>query len=156
MLDKPNINRNSSRVLRAVLITSVLLNFAVAGAVIGAHWRGYNPIKKLENNQRAEGSFYLRALDKKQRQDLGKEIKKILDKKMRRPSGVSKVSIKESVILLRSDTFDKEAFSKIMSEHAQKSNRRLALARELLLKYIDKMSFEDRSLLASRIEKTLK
>jgi uncharacterized membrane protein len=151
MINKFN-QKNIRKIWKIIFAISLAVNIAIIGAVGGATFKHskneYKGISKLKDRQ--IGSFYIRALNRDQKDELRRKIRsQIINKKTIQAN--IEANRQETINILRSTEFNKNTFQKVFKAHAGKSLQRLEFAQKNLISIINSMSLEERLEYADRI-----
>ncbi|SPF78084.1 periplasmic heavy metal sensor [Pseudoprimorskyibacter insulae] len=140
--------------LRLVLISSLALNLAVIGLVVGFAAVGRNGAH-LPPPPRDAAAPYTKSLDMGQKRDLWKRMQREFEgERPRRTALVGEY--REAVEMLRSSPFDPAAFQELMLRQSTRANNRLVAGQRALAEHIAQMSDADRRAYADRLEAELK
>ena len=151
MINKFN-QKNTRKIWKIIFAISLALNIAIIGAVGGATFRHskneFKGISKLKDRQ--IGSFYIRALNQDQKNELRRKIRSQKINKKTIQANIE-ANRQETINILRSTEFDKNTFQAVFKTHAGKSLQRLEFAQKNLISIINSMSLEERLEYAGRI-----
>ena len=151
MINKFN-QKNIRKIWKIIFAISLALNIAIIGAVGGATFKhsknDYKGISKLKDRQ--IGSFYIRALNQDQKDELRRKMRSQKINKKTIKANIE-ASRQETIDILRSAEFDKNTFEVVFKAHAGKSLQRLEFAQKNLISIINSMSLEERLEYADRI-----
>ena len=151
MINKFN-QKNIRKIWKIIFAISLALNIAIIGAVGGATFKHskneYKGISKLKDRQ--IGSFYIRALNQDQKDELRRKMRSQKINKKTIKANIE-ASRQETIDILRSAEFDKNTFEVVFKAHAGKSLQRLEFAQKNLISIINSMSLEERLEYADRI-----
>ena len=151
MINKFN-QKNIRKIWKIIFAISLALNIAIIGAVGGATFKHskneYKGISKLKDRQ--IGSFYIRALNQDQKDELRRKMRSQKINKKTIKANIE-ASRQETIDILRSAEFDKSTFEVVFKTHAGKSLQRLEFAQKNLISIINSMSLEKRLEYADRI-----
>lgn len=151
-----HMTSNTKRRMRVVLIASLALNIACIGMIGGALWKNQrDPHGAMRAPMAPTASMYLRALDEEGRRSLGKKLRDHGRKDQRIPQEIRQ-GFEQALILLRAETFDEDAFSAVMQDHARHADDRLLAARTMFLSHLTSLSQDARVAYADRLEKSLR
>ena len=142
------------KIWKIIFAISLALNILIIGALGGATFKHskneFKGISKLKDRQ--IGSFYIRALNQDQKDELRRKMRsQIINKKTIQAN--IEASRQEAIIILRSAEFDKNTFQVAFKAHGGKSLQRLELAQKNLISIINSMSLKERLEYADRIAK---
>ena len=151
MINKFN-QKNIRKIWKIIFAISLALNIAIIGAVGGATFKHstneYKGISKLKDRQ--IGSFYIRALNQDQKDELRRKMRSQKINKKTIQANIE-ANRQETINILRSTEFNKNTFQKVFKAHAGKSLQRLEFAQKNLISIINSMSLEERLEYADRI-----
>ncbi len=145
---KPPMGRR----IRLVLFASLALNLVVIGLVAGVVFKGGPP------SRGAPRGFdtvlpYSRAFTDDQRRELRRELRKsfVPGKGDKRGGGIVE-SYHEALGVLRQDPFERARFDDVMRKQKALAEKRHGTGQDLLAKYLDAMTAEERAAYADRLE----
>mgnify|MGYP000205546752 CR=1 FL=1 len=151
-----HVTLKTKRWVRVVLILSLGLNIACVGMIGGAIWKKHaEPHGNMRAPMAPTASMYIRALDEDGRRKLGEKLRDQGRKDQRIPKEIRQ-GFEQALELLRADTFDQDAFSTVMTDHARHADDRLVAARTMFLSHLATLSKDERAAYADRLEKTLR
>jgi uncharacterized membrane protein len=151
MINKFN-QKDIRKIWKIIFAISLALNIIIIGAVGGATFKHskneFKGISKLKDRQ--IGSFYIRALNQDQKDELRRKMRsqKITKKTIQANIEANR---QETINILRNTQFDKNIFQLVFKAHAGKSLQRLEFAQKNLISIINSMSLEERLEYADRI-----
>ena len=151
MINKFN-QKDIRKIWKIIFAISLALNIIIIGAVGGATFKHskneFKGISKLKDRQ--IGSFYIRALNHDQKDELRRKMRsqKITKKTIQANIEANR---QETINILRNTQFDKNIFQLVFKAHAGKSLQRLEFAQKNLISIINSMSLEERLEYADRI-----
>lgn len=142
--------RKSNRLMRAVLILSLGLNFVIIGLVAGAAVSGRFSENAPRSFDLSLGPF-VRTLDQDARRAIGREV--------RRSGGGQRFDMRghmeQMLGLLRADPFDSAAFEALMERQNDHVAGVQSRARTALSQHISQMSVEERADFAARLQEEM-
>ena len=153
MINKSN-QKHIRKIWKIIFVISIALNTAIIGAIAGATFKyKKNDFRGAYNlKDRHIGSFYIHALNQKQKIELRHKMRsKIINKKTIQAN--IEASRQETIDILRSTEFDKNTFQVVFKSHAGKSLKRIEFSQKNLISIINSMSLEERLEYAERIAK---
>ena len=151
MINKFN-QKHIRKIWKIIFAISLALNILIIGALGGATFKHskneFKGISKLKDRQ--IGSFYIRALNQDQKDELRRKMRsqKITKKTIQANIEANR---QETIDILRNTQFDKNIFQLVFKVHAGKSLQRLEFAQKNLISIINSMSLEERLEYADRI-----
>ncbi|WP_299927112.1 periplasmic heavy metal sensor [uncultured Pelagimonas sp.] len=145
---KPPMGRR----IRLVLFVSLALNLVVIGLVAGVVFNGGPPPRG------ASRGFdtvlpYSRAFTEDQRRDLRRELRKSFapSKGDKRGAGMVE-SYREALDVLRQDPFERARFDGVVNKQRALAEKRHGTGQDLLAKFLEAMTPEERAAYADRLE----
>ena len=145
------------RWLAPALFVSLAANLLVAGVVVGAVIAG-GPDRGGRPDGPARsllGEPFVRALESKDRRELGREMMSNRDKLRENRSDIRK-RMESLLAALRDEEFDRDALSGLLSEQRGLAIARQELGEELLLNRLEAMSVDERRAYADRLGESFK
>ncbi|MFD0978313.1 periplasmic heavy metal sensor [Tropicimonas aquimaris] len=143
--------------LRVLLFVSLALNLAVAGVVLGTVLQ----VRKVEDarpdritRELGLGPF-LFALDEENRKAL-RDASRNRDKDLAAGRAEWRDALRESILLLRQEPFDRERFLHLVQRQAEIAARGRMIGQEELTLRLAAMSPEERNAFADRLERTMR
>ncbi|MCV6593201.1 MAG: periplasmic heavy metal sensor [Silicimonas sp.] len=142
------------RWLIPLLIVSLALNLAVAGAILG---REFSPDKSSKRDRISGpvrsviGAPFFRALDKDDRRALIRELREE-GPRIRENRESLRLRLEAFLSALRSEPFDADEVRRLMGDQRSVAQGRQELGEMLLLNRLQDMSTEERAAYADRLE----
>lgn len=156
--ETPASARKPRRWLWPVLLVSVALNLAIAGAVAGALLSPDGPRKGGEDQRAIRGVLgepFFRALPKDDRRAMVRDIVGNRDT-FREGREALRDRVANFLEALRAETFDRTEAKRLLGEQRQAAIRRQTLGEDLLLDRLEAMTPAERSAYADALEERLK
>ncbi len=146
--EKPPMGRR----IRLVLFVSLALNLVVIGLVAGVVFKGGPPPRGTSRGFETVLP-YSRAFTEDQRQDLRRELRKsFAPRKDDKRGGGMVESYREALEVLREDPFERARFDAVIGKQKALAEKRHGSGQELLIKYLEAMTPQERAAYAVRLE----
>lgn len=141
--------------LRGLLLVSLALNLAVLGLVAGAFFRfgGPDSDKRPPRVDQIAGT-YTRALSSEDRRAIWRQMRQNSEGMPGRAE--MRADMAEVLQVLRAETFDRTALSRVMARQLRFGHQRAELGQSLLIERLSDMSQAERRAYADRLEEGMK